>query len=109
MTPIQITGSIVAFAMLVGGIASFRLLRLLRLRHIQTWRDLGEPIILLNTTLQNQRSLSAFVWTAQHKDLGDPRVRRQVLLIRTSAIVTVVLLIIAVALFLYGAPGFGES
>ncbi len=65
--------------------------------------------MFLNTTFQNQRKLSAFVWTGEYKELDDPRVRRQVLIIRISAVLTVVLLIITVALFFHGAPGSGGA
>jgi hypothetical protein len=63
-----------------AAIAGF--LRYVRQQHSQTWKELESPSLFLNNTPSNNWKLLRFIWSAQHKSLGDPNLTMAVYAIR---------------------------
>ena len=57
-------------------------LHYLRRLHFQTWKALGSPSLFLNNTPSNTWNLLRFVWSAQHRSLGDTNLTMAVYAIR---------------------------
>ena len=55
-----------------------RVLRILRERHPQTWRTLGEPTLIRNNSIANSRKVRSFLRKREHESLRDSELGRVV-------------------------------
>ena len=63
-------------AMLLHGLAWYRLLRYLKKEHPSVWAGLGSPTFFLNNSIQNSWLSLRFVLGRKYEMLGDPLAAR---------------------------------
>jgi hypothetical protein len=73
---------------LIGGVFALYawFCRYLRQAHPPIWERLGRPALLMNNTPFNGAKTFGFIWSAEHHDIGDPKVSIAVYAIRLAYI-----------------------
>ena len=95
--------ALVVVLLLVGVAVGSSLLRRLKRLHPRTFKELGEPSLLVNMSTGNQLRLMKFIWLRRDRPLLDPKLSAMVVFHQVVTIVC--FLLIAVAGILGGKDG----
>jgi hypothetical protein len=79
---------------------SARLLALLRSQHPKLWRDLGEPTLILGTSIRNDLRLQRFLRRREYDALGDPALSKLATSVRTISLIYSILFVISLVAWL---------
>lgn len=89
----------------IYGLVHFaQLTRMLKVRHPDTWRMLGEPSLVRNNTPVNGLKTQRFIFKGEYRSLNDPDITRLAGRSKISAVAQLVLFAVAsAAMFIAGA------
>lgn len=92
LEPIQIVTALTIVLMLLGLVAAHRICSILRVRHVEQWRELGAPAIFTNFSLGIQWKFSSFIWMSRYRSLNDRSLNRLGVAVKLDAIALVICL-----------------